>query len=493
MGRRLPLWFSALFLFTACKTMLPLRPKGGNGGDARSGLATVVVEIDNEQVLKSELGDKLTGYRFVVQPLEGTVCATSSKIDRTEAWDVHDFREDLIANCDYRVGIEIGTLNADGTKLAAVAYSNLDGTQRGYTVLSSYLKPETILEVNFSLSKAVPPSDPTSNPGDTPVPPTPDDKVIDRGREVMGYYLNGDSATGNSLNTLKTYHNHLSGIIPQWFNLKANGTLESANGGIKDEPLNIARKELLKIVPFVFVDQVNVGVLTDPLTRSTAVNNIVEMVREQHFHGVNMFAARVAKEEKAMFTAFMDELAAKLREENKLLMLLVYPKTGVDESVNGVYDYKALGEIVDRLIIMTYDRHFATSKPGPIAPAPWVEENIQKLLQEDQVPPEKILLGLADYGYDWPASGAGTMLSEKKAFETAAQFKAEFEWDDTAQVPFVKYTDAGKGHTIYLENSYSATFKFQMVQKYNLKGVAIWRLGGETDRFWVMLKEVLKI
>lgn len=492
MGRRLSLWFSALFIFTACKTTLPHKPKGGGSGDARSGMATIMVEIDNEPALKQELGDKLTGYRFVVQPLQGTVCATSTKIDRTEAWDVHDFREDLIANCDYRVGIEVGTLNADGTKLATVAYSNLDGLQKGHTVLSSYLKPGTIFEVNFTLSKATPASDPTEDVSKTPVPPTPDDEVVDRGREVMGYYLNGESATGNSLTTLKTYHNHLSGIMPQWFNLKANGSLEAVNGGVLQEPLNIARKAQLKIVPFVFVDQVNVAVLIDPVYRGAAVNNIVKMVREQQFHGVNIFAARVAKDEKAMFTAFMDELAAKLHDEKKLLMLLVYPKTA-DPSLNEVYDYNALGNIVDRLIVMTYDRHNDISQPGPIAPVSWVEENIQKLLEEEKVPAEKILLGIAAYGYDWPANGAATMISENKAFETANKFKVNFEWDESSQAPFLKYVDGDIHHTIYLENSYSAEFKFELVQKYNLKGIAIWRLGGETERFWAIVKEVLKI
>ncbi len=490
MERLLQLWLSTLILLTACKTALPLRPKG-KGGDARSGLATVVVEIDNEQVFKSELGDKLTGYHFTVQPLEGTVCSTSSKVDRTEPWAVHDFREELIANCDYRIGVEAGTLAADGVKLEKTYYSNIDGLQRGQTVLSSYLTPGAIFEVNFSLAKASTSTGPTDNAG-TPKPPG-DEAPVERRREVMGFYQNGDAGPGPSQTTLATYHNLLGGIIPQWYALKADGTLETTNGGAMQDAVTVTLAAQLKLVPFVFVDQANVAVLTDPLNRSAAITNIAQLVKENHYHGVNIFAAKVPKENKAEFTAFMDALASRLREDKKLLMLLVYPKTGVDASLNGVFDYKALGGIVDRMIVMAYDQHYAASAPGPIAPAPWVEENIVKLLQEDQVPAEKILLGLAVYGYDWPAGAAGKMLSEKDAFKIAADQKATFEWDDKAQVPFVKYAVGGVNHTIYLENSYSAAFKLEMVEKYNLKGVAVWRLGGETDRFWVIIKEVLKI
>ena len=50
---------------------------------------------------------------------------------------------------------------------------------------------------------------------------------------------------------------------------------------------------------------------------------------------------------------------------------------------------------------MNYDQHWLTSPPGPIAPQDWFVTNIDEMLK--LVPAEKLVMGIANYAYDWPA------------------------------------------------------------------------------------------
>ncbi len=65
------------------------------------------------------------------------------------------------------------------------------------------------------------------------------------------------------------------------------------------------------------------------------------------------------------------------------------------------YDYKYFGSQADAIILMNYDFHWPASPPGPVAPQDWFVRNIDNILK--LVPPEKIVMGIANYGYDWPA------------------------------------------------------------------------------------------
>ena len=64
------------------------------------------------------------------------------------------------------------------------------------------------------------------------------------------------------------------------------------------------------------------------------------------------------------------------------------------------YDYAYIGSQADAIILMNYDQHWPSSPPGPIASQDWFVENIQQVVK--LVPPEKLVMGIANYTYDWP-------------------------------------------------------------------------------------------
>src|SRR5690606_35712421 len=112
------------------------------------------------------------------------------------------------------------------------------------------------------------------------------------------------------------------------------------------------------------------------------------------------------------------------------------------------------------------------------------------------VPADKLVLGLAGYGYDWPVSREG---SEWAQALTHAQVMARLEearrrdpsvtlqWDPRAHVPYFTYGD----RIVYFENADSLSHKLELVRDRGLAGVALWRLGQEDPALWSLLRHYL--
>jgi spore germination protein YaaH len=110
-----------------------------------------------------------------------------------------------------------------------------------------------------------------------------------------------------------------------------------------------------------------------------------------------------------------------------------------------------------------------------------VEAVVQYTARE--VGPEKLLLGVAFYGYDWPRRGSAEGVSMREAVSRAAHARTPILWDSEGQVPYYK-TD---GRTVYFENASSIERKLTLATRRQLAGVAAWRLGYELPEVWDVL------
>ena len=100
----------------------------------------------------------------------------------------------------------------------------------------------------------------------------------------------------------------------------------------------------------------------------------------------------VPKKSQPDFRAFIGEFAPALHAAGLKLMIALPARD--DE-----YDYAFFGRETDAIILMNYDQHWLTSDPGPIAAQDWFVENLRQVLQV--VPAQKIVVGIANYAYDW--------------------------------------------------------------------------------------------
>ena len=299
-------------------------------------------------------------------------------------------------------------------------------------------------------------------------------------KEVLGFYVNWGT---ESYPALTRNQRNIDMVSPFWYTITSNGELTTKYNGPQAQVSSFSRQNGQLLIPLINNDRTNSAMLTNANLRQRSIEAIVALVQRNNYAGINIDFEYIPPWTKDGYTTFIRELSKKLHARGKQLHISVFPKVGVPEEMHGAYDYKALAPYIDRFIIMTYDNHWATGPAGPIAPINWVEDNIRYALR--YVPADKILLGIANYGYDWPTNGRGRDIASKKAIELAAQKGVRIQWDSENKVPyFIYYDSKGIKRQVWFENSYSLDLKLNLVNKYNLQGIAIWRLGNEEDRFW---------
>jgi spore germination protein YaaH len=156
------------------------------------------------------------------------------------------------------------------------------------------------------------------------------------------------------------------------------------------------------------------------------------------------------------------------------------------------YERDKLAETVDYLVVMAYDEHWATSrKAGSVASFPWVEQNLQKLLEV--VPNRKLILGVPLYARLWEEKETGELsskalsMAEVKEWLTAHHVTPKY--DEISGQNYAEYYDAATKSTyrIWLEDELSLRKRADLALKYDLKGVASWSRYFADETAWLAL------
>lgn len=301
-------------------------------------------------------------------------------------------------------------------------------------------------------------------------------------RMVIGYYENpwpGTPDQTGSFPSMKAFSKSMSHVAPFWYKITKEGTLETKESQIV---YDTAKQAGLKIFPLITYKTGAIDtILSNPAIRTKTIDNIVKIVKEKPYDGVNIDFELLKPEQEKNLTAFMAELYPKLKQLNKTVIVSVFPKIDVHESVHGAYNYADLAKNADFIQIMLYDRHWATSDPGALAPIDWYEKNLKYAI-EQAGGPNKVIAGVSAYGYDWPAEKGKEAESIRYADSIVRAQKngAKIMYDDTSQAPHFKYP----GHEVWFENDKSTAAKLDIVAKYKPAGIAIWRLGQEQPEIW---------
>ncbi|OGO87501.1 MAG: hypothetical protein A2Y24_01265 [Clostridiales bacterium GWE2_32_10] len=315
--------------------------------------------------------------------------------------------------------------------------------------------------------------------------------VVDQSKVVLGYatyYYNGDKSSYNSMVVNK---NLLDQVITQTYTVDGQGNL---TGLISKEQINLAKANDIQIEASVsnqFDSKVAKSLLEVSENRTRLINNILVEIKKYGYAGICIDIECIYPSDRDYMTEFMKELYITLQPKGYLVTIDLPAKTYDDKAGawQGAFDYKALAQYADQFVLMTYDEHYPQGMPGSIASKGWVEDVVE--YATSVIPKEKILLGLAAYGYDWSKSGTKAY-STSKAYSVARIFGATINWDPISASAYYKYTDnKGIEHVVWFENENSIVSKLNIVNDYNLQGVSIWELGYVTSEYMKEIGTVL--
>lgn len=236
-------------------------------------------------------------------------------------------------------------------------------------------------------------------------------------------------------------------------------------------------------------------ILNDYEKRETMIENLMDLVEEYNLDGVNVDFENMNESDKDVYSRFLIELAPRLKKIGKTLSVDVTAPDG-SETWSLCFDRNTIANVADYIVFMAYDQYGTSSnKAGTTAGYNWVEANVKKFLGQEDVDPEKIILGIPLYMRLWEEEEDGTAKPEvvnmKDMFDVLPENQVA-TWDEELKQYYVEYEEDGKTYKMWVENEKSVGEKINLANQYNLAGIAFWEKDRETnDEFWTFVKEQL--
>lgn len=207
--------------------------------------------------------------------------------------------------------------------------------------------------------------------------------------------------------------------------------------------------------------------LTSRANRAAVIRTLVATAATG-WDGIHLDFESLDATDRAGLTAFTRELRAALPATKSLAMAVMASGDVAGYRATG-YDLPALAQCLDRVVLMAYDQHGpGWSDAGPIGGMPWVKTVLGALLA--QVPAAHVDLGVAGYGYTWPAAGGGDALTDAEARATARNAT----WDATQKEWHGTLTGGGD---VWWSDRDSLRAREDLARLKGLHGVAVWSLG----------------
>jgi spore germination protein len=325
-------------------------------------------------------------------------------------------------------------------------------------------------------------------------------KVLSARPLAMYYYLDG-----LGIPSIEQNASQMTVLGPQCFALEADGVIR---GEVPPPLAELARRKGLPIMPLLvnpgFDRSVASAMLRSPPLQERAASYLAYLAQRENFVGWQLDLEYIDPADKAHYSAFVRRVAAKLHRDGRLLSVAVtprfsdhYPDTRKAEFRTGEwgapFDYRALGQAADFVVLMTYDQHTAGTPPGPVAGKDWVRAALDYAVS--RVPHLKLVMGIPFYGREWVNTPHGA-ISRSLTYETLRPLIERpgvlIQWHDRWKTPWAQFREEPDTHTIWFDDARSYREKLQLARQYRLRGFAAWRLGTENPEFWAVAAEQSK-
>lgn len=262
------------------------------------------------------------------------------------------------------------------------------------------------------------------------------------------------------------------------------------------EALRFGTLPVLTLTPFGpdgrFNNALISAVVNDPRATSRLIGNLLSVMGEKGYGGVDIDFEYIMAQDRDAFTEFVRQVAAAMRQNGYQTSVALAPKTS-DDQQGLLYegkDYRGLGEAADHVLLMTYEWGYTYGPPMAVAPLFQVRRVVEYAVSV--IAPEKIDLGIPNYGYDWPlpfergVTKAAT-IGNVQAVRIAIEQGVPIEFDERSQSPFFTYVQGGILHEVWFEDVRSLQGKFDLIREFGLRGCGYWQIMQWFRANWLLL------
>ena len=320
-------------------------------------------------------------------------------------------------------------------------------------------------------------------------------KTVD-GKVCLGWHNIG-SENYTTLPANVSVSSKLNVLAPTWFVVGDNkGNIKSiANKQYVDS----AHAKGLKVWPtvrdFPTKNLKHSKVLGQTKRRRKLISNLITLATELGVDGLNVDFEQVQAKGAPGYLEFLRELVIEGHKNNLVISSDNYPI----REYNSYYNPLEQGRVVDYVIFMAYDEHYAGSEQaGSVSSILYVQDAVAKGIQK--VPKERVVIGLPFFTRLWleKETDNGVELSSEVLQMSDAENLIynkglKPKWDKEVGQNYVEYKDGKKKtYKLWMENDKSLKLKLKEVKKQGIAGAAFWAMGGERATTWETIDKSLK-
>lgn len=301
------------------------------------------------------------------------------------------------------------------------------------------------------------------------------------------YIVNGYAYPSISKETLEWWLPRLSWVAAFSYGFTEDGNLinlEDANLIIPATETGV--RPMMVLTPLDadgnFNDNIAIRVFENPDAQQNLIDNIEANIKNKNMGGVDFDFEYLAAGYADDYVELVGRTRGRLRPQGYLTTVALAPKVSTDQPglLYQGHDYAGMGQAADYCLLMTYEWGYTYGPPLPVSPI----NSVRRVLDYGvtQIPPEKILMGMSNYGYDWrlpfvQGESKAEKLTNYQALARAEYYGVDVQYDEEAQAPFFTYTSPdGSEHIVWFEDERSWRARLALVEEYGLAGISIWNI-----------------
>ncbi len=293
----------------------------------------------------------------------------------------------------------------------------------------------------------------------------------------IGFYVPGDDA---SIASLRRHAAALDWVVPALVTISGpDHAITVASDPALDATM-LAMHRPPKILPMVqnFANEDWDGagaaaLLHDPAMRQATARKLGALVAGRHDAGLVMDFEALPQRAMRDYLLFLTELRAAMPAGTQLAVTA--------PAEDAAWPLADLARVSDRLIFMAYDQHWEGGTAGPIAAQDWFVQQVEAARRA--VGPEKLIVALGSYAYDWHG-GTTDALAIEEAWLAAHDSGADIAFDPASGNAAFAYDEDGRQHEIWMLDAATSWNQLQALKRLGLGNIALWRLGSEDPGIW---------
>lgn len=245
----------------------------------------------------------------------------------------------------------------------------------------------------------------------------------------------------------------------------------------------------------VFMNTNQKEILLSEANRETAAESIAAELSQGQYSGITIdFEGMKGNELKTAFTAFLTVLRQKIG--TKPLYVAVHPRAKNGGACFDAYDYRAIGNLADKVILMAHDFQPTSMSDDmknagytvtPVTPFDDVYYALKAITNPSTGVQDKskIALAISFSSCGWSLKGGKVINttpmkpSTEQIYNRLKNTSTKITYSARYRNPSMTYYDSSDStdNVVWYEDSQSVTDKIKLARMFGINGISLWRIG----------------